>query len=230
MEKVLAIITARGGSKRIPKKNIKDFFGRPMISYAINTALKSGLFDRVMVSTDCDEIAEVAKKYGAEVPFIRSRENSDDHASTADVLVEVLDDYKKIGYSPKYTCCIYPATPFITIENYIDAKNKIMDKDLDSIITVTKYPAPIEWALRKKGCNIIANNQDMLNIRSQDIEEKFYDAGQFYFLNTERFLLSRSIFTSNSGWIQLDSSCCQDVDDMEDWNNMELKWKIKYGK
>ncbi len=224
MAKNLAIITARGGSKRIPKKNIKNFFGKPVIAYTIQSALESRIFDKVIVSTDCNEIAQIARQYGAEIPFMRSKKNSNDSASTADVLFEVLQEYKKVNFLPKYACCIYPVAPLLLKNHYQQAYKKLIENNFDSTFAITKYPAPIEWALEKSGKKIFSTNKESLALRSQDIKEKYYDAGQFYFFDVFRFLSYKSIITNNSGWIEMNSLECQDVDNLDDWNMLEAKW------
>ena len=138
----LAIITARGGSKRIPRKNIKPFLGKPIIAYSIEAALQSGIFDTVMVSTDDEEIAEIAKQYGAEVPFLRSAKASNDHATTNDVLLEVLDAYEKIGQSYDFACCLYPTAPFVTARKLQDAFAKLEASDADTLIPVVAFSYP----------------------------------------------------------------------------------------
>lgn len=223
---MLAIITARGGSKRIPKKNIKDFFGKPVIAYAIETALQSGVFEKVMVSTDSSEIAEIAKKYGAEVPFLRSEKNSDDHSGTADVLLEVIDSYKKISYFPKNACCIYPITPMITKEHHLEASKKLIENNLDVVLTIAKFEPHIQRCFSLKNNLVISDNPQFKNVRSQDLEDKFYDAGQFYYFNVEKLLQSKSLLTGNTGFIQLASDKCQDVDTPHDWAMLEIKYKL----
>lgn len=223
---MLAIITARGGSKRIPKKNIKDFFGKPVIAYAIETALQSGVFEKVMVSTDSQEIAEVAKKYGAEVPFLRSEKNSDDYAGTADVLLEVIDSYNKNSYFPKNACCIYPITPLITKENHIEASKKLIEKNLDVVMTIAKFEPHIQRCLSIKNDLLICDNPQFKNVRTQDLEDKFYDAGQFYYFNVAKLLQNKSLLTANTGFICLDSDKCQDVDTMQDWRMLEMKYRL----
>ncbi len=224
---MLAIITARGGSKRIPQKNIKDFFGKPIISYAIETALKSGVFEKVMVSTDTPEIAEIAKKYGAEIPFLRSQKNSDDYATTADVLIEVIDSYKKIGYSPRSACCIYPTTPLIEEKHHEEASKKLLKNNLDVVFTISKFEPHIQRCLSIKNDLLICDNPQFRNVRTQDLEEKFYDAGQFYYFNVEKLLQTKSLLTNNTGFILLDSNQCQDVDTMHDWKMLEMKYKLQ---
>jgi len=223
---MLAIITARGGSKRIPGKNIKDFFGKPVIAYAIETALKSGMFTKVMVSTDSEEIAEIAKKYGAEIPFLRSKKNSDDHSTTADALLEVIDSYKKNGYFPVNACCIYPVTPLIKSEHHTEASKKLIENNLDVVFTIAKFEPHIQRCLSIKNNLLIADNPEFKNTRTQDLEDKYYDAGQFYYFNVEKLLQNKSLLTNNTGFICLEASKCQDVDSLEDWKMLEIKYKF----
>ncbi|MEM2111595.1 MAG: pseudaminic acid cytidylyltransferase [Candidatus Bathyarchaeia archaeon] len=147
----IAIITARGGSKRIPRKNIKDFLGKPIIAYSIEAAIASELFEEVMVSTDDLEIAELSQKYGAKVPFMRSAKNSDDYATTSDVLLEVLAEYQKRGRSFEYGCCLYPTAPFVTAEKLRKAYDFLIQGSYDCIFPVSKYKVPIEYAIRCDG-------------------------------------------------------------------------------
>lgn len=223
---MLAIITARGGSKRIPKKNIKDFFGKPVIAYAIETALKSGVFEKVMVSTDSEEIADIAKKYGAEIPFLRSEKNSDDHSTTADVLLEVINSYKENGYNPKNACCIYPITPLTKPQHHMEASKKLIENNLDVVFTIAKFERHIQRCLSIKNNLLIADNPQFKNTRSQDLEDKYYDAGQFYYFNVEKLLQNKSLLTNNTGFICLETNQCQDVDTLEDWKMLEMKYQL----
>lgn len=225
MGKMIAIITARGGSKRIPRKNIKAFMGKPMLAYAIEAATGSHLFDTVMVSTDDEEIATVASKCGAEVPFMRSEMTSSDHASTTDVLVEVINEYKKRGYEFEKICCIYPCVPFLSAKSLVEAHEKFSE-DIDALMPICKYPVPVEWAMSIK--DGLVNNFDPKGwqIRSQDLEPKYYDAGMFYFVRTDKMLEYRSVRPPKTAGYIIDESECQDIDTMEDWKNAELKYMI----
>jgi pseudaminic acid cytidylyltransferase len=144
----LAIITARGGSKRIPRKNIKDFSGKPIIAWSIETAIKSGVFDEIMVSTEDSEIAAISKKYGAQIPFIRSAKNADDMTGTEEVILEVLNSYALINKHFDFVCCIYPTTPLMTIARLIESKNKLINGKYDTLFPVVKYGYPIQRALK----------------------------------------------------------------------------------
>ena len=225
-DKILAIIPARGGSKRIPRKNIKDFLGKPIIAYSIETAISSNLFDEIMVSTDDKEIAEVAQEYGAKVPFVRSRKNSDDHAGTVDVIEEVLGEYSKKGENFNIFCCIYPTAPLISKDNLKKGLELLKAGNFDSVFPVVEFSYPVQRALRKTEDERIkmfwSENRDK---RSQDLEKSYHDSGQFYWMWTDEFLKEKNIFTENSGAIILKESEVQDIDNLEDWKMAELKHK-----
>lgn len=224
--KKLAIITARGGSKRIPRKNIKFFLGKPIITYSIETALQSNLFDEVMVSTEDAEIAEIAQRYGAKIPFMRSNKNSDDFSGTADVILEVIEEYKKIGQNFDICCGIYPTAPFITIENLKQAFKLLDDKKFDVVFPVGEFSSPIQRALKKDSQNKIAMFEPTnLKKRSQDLEKAYFDAGQFYMCNVNNFLERKQLWTDNTGVIVLSSIQIQDIDNPSDWEIAEFKYE-----
>ena len=190
--KNLCIIPARGGSKRIPRKNIKPFMGKPIIAYSIEAALKSSIFDEVMVSTDDVEFAEVAKKYGASVPFLRSEATSNDYATTVDVLLEVVDRYKQQGKEFDVVCCLYSTAPFVTAERLKEANGKLSDK-IDGCFTVVEYSYPIQRSLRVNEQGLIEiRYPEYLKSRTQDLEKTYHDAGQFYFMKTAAMAPSNS--------------------------------------
>lgn len=222
----VAIITARGGSKRIPRKNIKDFLGKPIIAYSIEIALNSGLFDYVMVSTDDDEIAEVAKRYGAQVPFIRSKQTADDFTGTADVVLEVLNDLSKIGKQFDNACCIYPTAPFITKQSLTEAYNLLQHHTFDSVFPVCPFSSPILRALKIKDSKTSMIWPENINKRSQDLEPTYHDAGQFYWMNVHLFLIEKKLYTNNTGSIILSELQTQDIDNESDWKLAELKYKL----
>ena len=224
--KSIAIIPARGGSKRIPKKNIKDFLGRPIIAYSIIAALKSKLFDEVMVSTDDMQIAGISKSLGAKVPFMRSKENSNDYAGTLDVILEVLDKYKENGNIFDYCCCIYPTAPFITPEKLKESFELFKVKDYDSLFSVVKYSYPIQRSYKFVNDKISMVWPENYSKRSQDLEPLYHDAGQFYWLKEDIFIKKRQIYTDNSGAIVLSDLKVQDVDNEEDWKLAEMKFKL----
>ena len=226
----IAIIPARGGSKRIPKKNIKNFLGKPIIAYSIETALKSGLFDEVMVSTDDAEIAEIAKKYGAKVPFMRSVENADDFATTADVLKEVLQNYKQFQQRNfDYACCIYPTAPFVSTELLQKSFDLLKEKNFDTVFPVMAYGYPIQRALKIQQDKMQLFQPEHLNTRSQDLEKAYHDAGQFYWFQVDKFQKFGKLWTDNTGVIVIKESQAQDIDTLEDWQLAEIKYKILHG-
>ncbi|MBS1645320.1 MAG: pseudaminic acid cytidylyltransferase [Bacteroidetes bacterium] len=224
--KSLAIITARGGSKRIPRKNIKEFLGKPIIQYSIDAALQSGLFDEVMVSTDDEEIAAIAKELGAQVPFLRSTANANDYATTADVLVEVLNQYQEIGKSFDLAVCIYPTAPFVNAEKLQKAQERLIATHADSLIPITKFSFPI-WRSFKLDNELIAFNwpENALK-RSQDLPSAYHDCGQFYFFRTKEFLQTKSLVGSNTSYIEIPESEVQDIDNEEDWKIAEIKYSF----
>ena len=227
--KSLAIITARGGSKRIPRKNIKDFMGKPMLAYAIEAALKSGLFAEVMVSTDDNEIAEIAKKYGAEVPFMRSEATANDFATTRDVLVEVVEEYKKRGKVFENVGCIYPCVPFLTAEILKEAYDKFLTSGAGILLPVVRFSFPIQRALRinEKGFGEFREPQYALT-RSQDLEPMYHDVGMFSFLK-DTFFVENETASQKTVLFEMNESEIQDIDTVDDWAMAELKYKIKYG-
>ncbi|WP_405198340.1 pseudaminic acid cytidylyltransferase [Christiangramia sp. LLG6405-1] len=226
MTKNLCIIPARGGSKRIPRKNIKSFLGKPIISYSIEAALETGIFEEVMVSTEDEEIADVAKNYGAKVPFFRSYKNADDYATTVDVLLEVIQQYDKLDRSFDNICCIYPTAPFATKEKLEQAYRKLDSKNFDAIFPVLEYSYPIQRALKLKESKISLFYPENETKRSQDFENSYHDSGQFYFLKTNRFLKNRTVFTKNSGAIILSELEAQDIDNEIDWKLAEMKYEL----
>lgn len=200
--KNIAIIPARGGSKRIPRKNIKPFMGKPIIAYSIEAALQSGLFDEVMVSTDDVEIAEIACKYGAKVPFMRSVDTSNDYASTDDVVLEVLMMYKELGKSFDTICCIYSTAPFITPKKLVEAYSKFTD-DIDAVFTCVAYSYPIQRSLHIVDGKISMLYPEFADARSQDLETIFHDAGQFYMSRTSSFIQEKSFWGKNTVGLEL---------------------------
>ncbi len=228
MDNNVAIITARGGSKRIPRKNIKPFLGKPIIAYSIETTLQSGLFKDVIVSTDDREIAEIAIKYGASVPFMRSNENSNDYAGTADVLLEVIEQLKQNGRTYDNICCIYPTAPFISTNSLTKAYALLKEKDYATVFPVCAFSYPILRSLRIDSDNKVKMNwPENLNKRSQDLETLYHDAGQFYWVDTNLFLKSKMLFTDHSGVIILNELEVQDIDNELDWKLAELKYQLK---
>ncbi len=223
----LCIIPARGGSKRIPRKNIKDFLGKPIIAYSIEAALKSELFDEVMVSTDDIEIAQIAKKYGAKVPFMRSEKNSDDYATTFDVIKEVLLNYELLNKTFDYTSCIYACAPFVTPKKLTNTLNLLQQENFDCVLPVTTFGFPIQRAFRinKKNKTTFFHPEFSLT-RSQDLEQSYHDVGQFFWMNTNKCLKKKAIITNNTGSIIVSELEAQDIDNEVDWKLAELKFKM----
>jgi len=225
--KNLAIIPARGGSKRIPHKNIKEFLGKPIIAYSIEAALKSGLFDEVMVSTDDEQIAAIAKQYGANVPFMRSAETANDFATTRDVLNEVLNEYRKRGQVFGGMCCIYATAPLIAADDLRDAHRLLSSSDFACVYPVVEFSYPI-WR-----CLDVADDGSMKrhwpefeNSRSQDLPKEYHDSGTFYW-----YRLNQSQFVEGSkGAIILSEDRVQDIDNETDWKLAEMKFKLLNGK
>jgi len=225
--KRLAIIPARGGSKRIPKKNSKPFLGKPIIAYSIECALESNLFDEVMVSTDNVEIAEIAKKNGANVPFFRTSENANDFATLSDVIKEVLNDYETHAKKFDQYCCILPTAPFLTPEHIQKAFHLLTDKNYKTVFPVVRFSYPIQRALQlDKEQNITMIYPENLTARSQDLSPSFHDAGQFYCGVVDSFKTEQQLFTDFSGSIELTELEVQDIDTEEDWKIAEIKYEF----
>lgn len=220
----VAIITARGGSKRIPRKNIKPFLGQPIIKYSIDAALKAGCFTEVMVSTDDEEIAIYAKSCGAVVPFLRSNETSNDFATTAEVITEVLKQYKQINKHFNYACCIYPTAPFITAQKLQLAYEKLIQKKAKSVVPIVRFGFPILRSFKVDEGLVKMNWPEYMNSRSQDLPAAYHDCGQFYFLETEAFLQEQKLFTNNTVGMEMPESEVQDIDNEEDWKVAEIKY------
>lgn len=226
MKKAIAIITARGGSKRIPKKNIKDFCGKPILQYSIEAALESGIFDEVMVSTDDEEIARIAKAAGANVPFMRSEKTSNDYATTADVLMEVLEKYKELGQQYDYTCCIYPTAPFVTKEKLQCAFEKIKEEKASQLTHVVAYSFPPQRCVVIREGKIEMLHPEHRNTRSQDLELYYHDCGQFYFYDTEELIKNKGNIIENVIPMVLSELEVQDIDNESDWELAEIKYKM----
>jgi N-acylneuraminate cytidylyltransferase len=229
VERSVAIITARGGSKRIPRKNIKEFLGKPIIAYSIAAALESGCFSEVMVSTDDQEIADVATKFGAKVPFFRSSDTSNDFATSADVLVEVLGAYRKQDDNFSNACCIYPTAPFVTAEKLRKGYELLLEHDADSAFPVVSFSYPILRALKIENGKLQMIWPEYMNTRSQDLQPAYHDSGQFYWFNVERFMQTKLIFSERTYPIEVPESEVQDIDTLEDWKIAEMKYRIMFG-
>lgn len=226
MTKSIAIIPARGGSKRIPRKNIKEFCGKPIIAYSIVAALQSKLFDTVMVSTDDEEIADVSKNFGAQVPFFRSKDSSDDYAPLAIVVEEVLQSYTELGETFDSFCCILPTAPFINADYLTSAYDKLCKTDCTAVFPVAQFSYPIQRALHFNEKRIEMIHPENMQARSQDLEDTFHDAGQFYFLKAETFQTEKILFTKNASAVILPELMVQDIDTEVDWQIAELKYKL----
>lgn len=225
--KNLAIITARGGSKRIPRKNIRNFLGKPIIAYSIDSAIKSGVFDEIMVSTDDDEIATIAEKYGANFPFKRSEATSNDTATTTDVIIEVLTEYKKNGLIFDYACCIYPTAPFITPESLKKGLNQMIKSNTEVAFPVVKFSYPIQRALKIDSDNKLSMiYPEHSRSRSQDLVPRYHDAGQFYWFKTSAINPNMELLKMKASPIILSEKEVQDIDTEEDWILAEIKYKL----
>jgi N-acylneuraminate cytidylyltransferase len=227
----VAIITARGGSKRIPRKNIKDFLGKPIIAYSIQAALASGVFDEVMVSTEDGEIMEVSRRYGAQIPFSRSAAAADDYATTFDVVYEVVNEYAKRGRRFDWLCCLYPTAPFVSARVLTECMDKILQEKADGLIPIVRFSFPPQRAfiLDEKGglCYKWPENR---NKRSQDLEAFYHDAGQFYFMRTEKLLSEKTMLFEKTVPYVIDDAAAQDIDNLDDWAIAEIKCRLLWEK
>jgi pseudaminic acid cytidylyltransferase len=228
-QRALAVIPARGGSKRIPRKNIKEFCGKPIIAYSIIAAVESGRFDEVMVSTDDEEIARIAVRYGAKVPFMRSADMSTDHVTTAPVLLEVLSEYAKRNRTFNSICCIYPTAPFVTASKLSSAIEQLEELGADCVLPIVKYSYPPQRCLVKRDGRIQMLHPENYAARTQDLEPSYHDCGQFYCLNVSSLLEQQRLFCTNTIGIEIPESETQDIDTMEDWKIAELKFSMFVG-
>lgn len=228
--KAIAIITARGGSKRIPKKNIRNFCGKPIIAYSIEAALGSRIFSEVMVSTDSEEIAGIAREYGASVPFLRSEDASGDYATTADVLIEVIKEYKKMEIEFEYMACIYPTAPFVTSEKLVTAFNIMREKGAKEVEPVVCFSYPPQRAfIMDEKQTLKYKWEEYRNARSQDLEIFYHDAGQFYFYDIKSFLDCKGQFCDGVYPMILPEREVQDIDNEDDWEMAEIKYRFMKG-
>jgi len=222
----VAVIPARGGSKRIPGKNIKNFAGKPIISYSIEAAKNCGIFNRIIVSTDCDKIAEVSQSAGAEVPFVRPSELSDDNTPTAPVLEHALKWLESEGCSVKYLCCIYPTAPFVRSEDLIKGYKLLVENNVSSVFSLTEFEFTIFRGLK-------INDEGFIEMfwpehelsRSQDLPTAFHDAGQFYWLDSEKFLKNKKLYAEDAKPVILPRVLVQDIDTLEDWEIAEIMYE-----
>jgi N-acylneuraminate cytidylyltransferase len=230
MQDSIAVIPARGGSKRIPQKNIRDFFGKPMLGYAINACQEAGIFSEIMVSTDTDEIAGIARQYGVQVPFLRSPETSNDTAITFDVLNEVVTIYQqRLKQEFLNICCVYPCVPFLTGKTLKDAYNQFLSSDVDALQPVCKFPVPVEWAMKIENGLLVPNDRKAILIRSQDLTPQYFDVGMFYFIKTKVLLTERTLTPEKTLGYIMNESEIQDIDTMEEWKMAEIKYKVLKG-
>lgn len=224
--KSIAIITARGGSKRIPRKNIKEFCGKPILAYSVEAAIQSGVFDTVMVSTDDREIADIAVKYGAEVPFFRSEKTADDFATTTDVLFEVLDEYEKRGEHYEVGCCIYPTAPFVTGGKLREGMEALTNSGADTLIPVVPFSYPPQRAMVIRDGQLLFHQPEYLVSRSQDLETHYHDAGQFYLFYTESYRKNGNLLLGKILPLVVSELEVQDIDNLTDWEIAEMKYRL----
>jgi len=223
----LCVIPARGGSKRIPRKNIKLFNDKPIIAYSIESAIQSKCFDNIIVSTDDLEIAEIAKQYGAEVPFLRPEELSNDHAATIPVINHAIDYFTSINNKPNNVCCIYATAPFVSAKSIKKAYQLLIQEDAGYCFTATSFPFPIQRAMKVTKNNRLEMFQpENFNVRSQDLEEAYHDAGQFYWGKANTFLQEKPLFSDCATPYILPRHLVQDIDTPEDWVRAELMYQV----
>lgn len=223
--KNLCIIPARGGSKRIPRKNVKPFLGKPMLAYSIETAMKSKLFNEIMVSTDDEEIAKVAKQYGATVPFMRSTETASDFATTNDVLKEVLTKYKELGEEFDNFCCFYATAPLVQDKDVVAAYERLQQSDFVCVYPVVQFSYPIWRCLDLADDGTMSRHwPEFENSRSQDLPKEYHDTGTFYWYKTKEWLAGRG----KVGGIEVSETTIQDIDTETDWALAEMKYKLLY--
>jgi len=223
----IAIIPARGGSKRIPRKNIKAFHGKPMIAYSIEAAKASGCFDKIIVSTDDQEIADVAKQYGAEVPFIRPNDIADDYATTMDVMQHAIKWCLAEQWQVVNVCCIYATAPFILASDITNGYEKLTNTNAEYAFSATTFPFPIQRAITVgEDAGVSMLEPKHANTRSQDLVEAYHDAGQFYWGKSTAFLSGKAIFAPHSRAVILPRKRVQDIDTPEDWELAEMLYSV----
>lgn len=222
----IAIITARGGSKRIPGKNVKEFMGKPMLTYAIEAALEADIFREVMVSTDDEEIARIARGAGASVPFMRSEATSGDFATTDDVLMEVLETYEKRGELFDYMACIYPTAPFVTAGKLQEAMNLLIEKDASGVMPVVRFSFPPQRGMAIREGKLAYCYPENAMKRSQDLEPMYHDSGQFYCYHVERYRACRGDLPDGYLPIIVPETEVQDIDNPSDWELAEMKYRM----
>jgi N-acylneuraminate cytidylyltransferase len=223
----LCVIPARGGSKRIPRKNIKEFCGKPMIAYSIQAALESGSFDKVIVSTDDVEIGEVAKSFGAQMPFTRPAELSNDHAGTIPVIKHAIEWFETQGEMPTEVCCLYATAPFVRPSSIQKAYEQLQQNHAEYCFTVTSFPFPIQRAIKLTQENRVEMfYPEYFNVRSQDLEEAYHDAGQFYWGKATAWKAEKPLFSDAASPFVLPRYLVQDIDTPEDWKRAEMMYQV----
>ncbi|GCA52246.1 CMP-N,N'-diacetyllegionaminic acid synthase [Sinorhizobium sp. KGO-5] len=222
----LGVIPARGGSKRIPRKNVKPFAGRPMIAWSIGAAIESGCFDRLVVSTDDEEIAEISRQWGAEVPFLRPTELADDYATTTDVMRHAINWFTRSDRVPERVCCIYATAPFLRPDKLTEGLGLLENRGADFAFSITSYAFPIQRAIRltpERRVEMLMPEQ--FSTRSQDLEDVYHDAGQFYWGRGDAWLSGKPVFSSCATAVILPRYSVQDIDTPDDWLRAELMFK-----
>ena len=224
---IIAVIPARGGSKRIPGKNIREFHGKPMIAYSIETALATDIFDRVIVSTDDENIASIARRFGAETPFTRPDSLSDDNTGTNAVVKHALDWLREQEQTVEYVCCIYATAPLLRAQDVKDGYHRLLASKKSFAFSVARFPAPIQRAFRiveAKGLEMIW--PEHAETRSQDLEASYFDAGQFYWGLASAFQADLPLYSSHSVPLVIPRERVQDIDDLEDWRHAEILFEF----
>ena len=221
----IAIITARGGSKRIPGKNKKEFLGKPILWYSIEAAKASGVFDEVMVSTDDEEIAELARQAGAAVPFMRSERTANDYATTSDVLGEVFEEYRSRGRQFHLACCIYPTAPFVTPAKLQAAMDRLQQEKADCVMPVVRFSFPPQRSLVLQDGALVYKWPENRSVRTQDLEPFYHDSGQFYCFLVDSFLKTGQVIDGKVLPIEVPDTEVQDIDEPSDWRLAEMKYQ-----
>ena len=226
----IAVIPARGGSKRIPRKNIKEFCGKPMFAYAIMAAKESGLFDHIVVSTDDDEIAQIAKEWGAKIPFVRPDELANDFTATVPVIAHAIEACQNLGWIFDNVCCIYPGVPFIQVDDLRDALDFLINSESDYCFPVTEYPSLIQRALKRSSEGMMQPfYPEFEKTRTQDLEAAYYDAGQFYWGKSQAWLTNPKIHSDGLGY-KIPNWRVVDIDTPEDWERAEIFAPMIFGR
>jgi pseudaminic acid cytidylyltransferase len=228
-ERTVAIVPARGGSKRIPRKNIRDFLGKPIIAYALDVLRNSRLFDAIVVSTDDDEIADVSRRYGADVPFRRPAGLSDDRASTDAVLLHAISECQRVFGPIRLGCCVYPTSPLLSVEDLVAGRELLLRHEATSAFPVVRYDFPIEQALVMEGARARARWPEKLVSRSQELTPHYHDAGMFYWFDVAKYVCAGELFCDDNVVFVVAADRCQDINTPEDWASAELKYRIVRG-